>query len=122
MGDIGEAKAALEFIKAGFDVYAPLTESVKADFIVDTGTSILKVQVKTTKSKASSGFYTVQLRTTGKNSNTVSIRKRQAGDYDFLFVLTNDNDWFFIPESELPTNTKTLNNSVDRYKNNFDAV
>ena len=34
MGDIGEAKAALEFIKAGFDVYAPVTESVKADFIV----------------------------------------------------------------------------------------
>jgi hypothetical protein len=122
MGDIGEAKAVFEFVKEGLDVFLPVNEFQKADLVVGYNSALFKVQVKTTKTKGPSNKYVVQLKTTGKNSTAISICNREDGDYDFLFVLTDDGDWYLIPENVLPKTSATLNESYDKFKNNFNGI
>ena len=122
MGDIGEAKAVFEFVKDGFDVFLPVNEFQKADLVVGHKNKLYSIQVKTTKTKGNSNKYVVQLKTTGKSSNTISTVNREDGDYDFLFVLTNEGDWYLIPEDILPKTATTLNETYSIFKNNFSAI
>lgn len=122
MGDIGEAKAIFEFIREGFDVFLPLNEFQKADLVVSYDNTLYTIQVKTTKSKGPSNKYVAQLKTTGKNSNTISTVNRKDGDYDFLFILTDDGDWYLIPENILPKTTVTLGDPYEEFKNNFNGI
>ena len=122
MGDIGEAKAVFEFVKEGFNVFLPINEFQKADLVIGHNNSLYSIQVKTTKTKGSSNKYVVQLKTTGKNSSAVSVSNREDGDYDFLFVLTDDGDWYLVPESVLPKTSATLNETYAEFKNNFSAI
>lgn len=122
MGDIGEARALYEFIKKGIDVFLPANEFQKADLVINYEGLFFSIQVKTTKTKGASNNYIAQLRTTGKNSSAVSISNRKDGDYNFLFVLTNEDDWYLIPEAKLPKTAVTLNSTYDTYKNNFDIL
>lgn len=46
IGEIGEAAFMLEAVRRGFIVSQPFGHAQKYDFIVDTGTKLLKVQIK----------------------------------------------------------------------------
>ena len=102
-GNLGEARAIYEYTKMGYTVLKPLTDSDKYDIVIDTGEQLLKVQVKTSRYKAKSYSsynktgYTVNLATRGGNTTKNTIRSRQDGDYDMLFVLIETGRCWSIP-------------------------
>ena len=100
-GNIGAARAVYEFTKMGYTVLVPLSDSDKYDIVVDNGMDLLKVQVKTSQYKSTSGGYSVNLKTSGGNTKSNTIIKRKEGDYDLLFVLTELGDCWIIPETAL---------------------
>ena len=100
-GDLGEARAVYEYTKLGYTVLKPLSEGNKYDFVIDDGSNLLKVQVKTSRCKTKSGGYEVCLKTSGGNTKINTIRRRARTDYDLLFVLTENGKCWSIPSSAL---------------------
>ena len=92
-GDIGMCYAMAYYAKLGWTVSVPVTDSQDYDLVVDNGTRLFKVQVKTTKSISPSGNYIVSLRTIGGN--------RSENSSDLLFALTDSGDCYSIPKSEI---------------------
>lgn len=116
-GDIGEARAIYEYTKLGFSVSRTLFDSSKYDLIIDTGEGLERVQVKTTSFKERSGYYSVNLKTSGGSSSKGTIRNRTDGDYDYLFVLTGDGNCWSIPvDSDTPKTNIVLNKKYDKYR------
>lgn len=117
-GDIGEAKAIYEFIKRGFVVSKPINDKARYDLIVDDGSNILRVQVKTTKQKCKRPRtgYKVKINSTYSNRNATHIRGRQDGDYDILFVLTEEGRSWIIPESALVGVVNEVTVGTSKYK------
>lgn len=113
-GNLGVARAVYEYTKMGYTVLAPLSDSDKYDLVVDTGTVLLKVQVKTSRCPAKSGQYnktgwTVNLATKGGNTSKNTVRRRQDGDYDLLFILTADDCCWSIPVGALGDTRTSIN-------------
>jgi hypothetical protein len=113
-GNLGVARAVYEYTKLGYVVLAPMSDSEKYDLVIDTGSELLKVQVKTSRCKSGSGCtynrtgWAVNLSTKGGNTKTNNIRRRQAGDYDMLFVLVDSGDCWSIPVAALGTAGATI--------------
>jgi hypothetical protein len=94
-GNLGEATAILFYAERGDRVSKPLFENSPYDLIVDDGISLKRVQVKTTRYKAPSGKYRVNLRTFGGNrSGTGKVKKISAEEVDLVFVLVEDGRMF----------------------------
>jgi len=100
-GDLGEARAVYEYTKLGYTVLKPLSEGNKYDLVVDNGTNLLKVQVKTSRCQTKSGGYEVSLKTSGGNTKSNTIRRRSQDDYHLLFVLTENGRCWSIPVEAL---------------------
>ena len=100
-GNIGEARAILEFSKMNWKVSKPLFVNTKYDLIVDTGTHLLKVSVKTSRYKKTNGGFEVKISTSGGNTSKNVIKPRTKTDFDILFVVTSDGDCYMIPSEEL---------------------
>jgi len=100
-GNVGVARAIYEYTKKGFTVLMPLSDSSKYDLVVDDGEALSRVQVKTSRCKSEHGGYTINLKTSGGNTKTNTIRVRESDDYDILFVLTEDGKCWSIPSTEL---------------------
>jgi hypothetical protein len=97
-GDIGMCYAMAYYAKLGWTVSVPVTDSQDYDLVVDNGTRLFKVQVKTTKSISPSGNYWVSLRTIGGNrSGTGKCKDFSENSSDLLFALTD----YSIPKSEI---------------------
>ncbi len=120
-GALGEAAAVYHLMKMGYCVYKPVCDAGKADFIIeDTNGVLSRVQVKTTRLRAKykTQPYVVNIATSGGNRK-INVRvKREEGDYDYLFVLTESGDCWFIPESALngAGNSVYLGTNFDQYK------
>ena len=67
-GDFGQAAAVLWYVKEGYVVSVPTTEGCRYDLIVDKGTALHRVQVKTASQPRGNGF-SVQLCTKGGNQS-----------------------------------------------------
>jgi len=80
-GDIATTQAIATFTEMGYDVAIPITESAKYDLIVDDGKELHRVQVKFSKNK------TVDLRMVHSNSKGYVVKKTQANEYDWLYIL-----------------------------------
>ncbi len=100
-GNVGVARAVYEYTKMGYTVLAPLSDSDKYDLVVDDGSSLKKVQVKTSRCASRSGGYAINLKTSGGNTKVNTVRKRSPDDYDLLFVLTEAGKCWNIPVSAL---------------------
>lgn len=100
-GDIGEARAIYEYTKMGFVVLRTIFDSAKYDLVIDDGTTLKRVQVKTSYNQKASGGFEVNLKTTGGNTKVNTIRPREEEDYDIVFVLTSDNRCWSIPVEHL---------------------
>lgn len=97
-GDIGMCYAMAYYAKLGWTVSVPVTDSQDYDLVVDNGTRLFKVQVKTTKSISPSGNYIVSLRTIGGNrSGTGKCKDFSENSSD----LTDSGDCYSIPKSEI---------------------
>ncbi len=94
-GDVAVAQAIATFTKKGYDVALPLTESAPYDIIVDTnkkqGVSLFRVQVRFSNSGE------VDLRRVHSNSKGYVVKKTKKNAYDWLYVLTGNNEEFLIP-------------------------
>jgi hypothetical protein len=102
-GNIGEARALYEYLKMGYDVTRTTFDSSKYDLIVERDGKLLKVQVKTSRCATAAGGWQVLLSTSGGNTKVNTIRRREATDYDLLFVLTDDGCCWSIPIEALGT-------------------
>lgn len=90
-GDIGLGVAIGYFVRNGYVVSIPLTDSQDYDLIVDNGNKLLKVQVKTTGYKTDYGVYNCSLTVKGGNrSGTGKTKKISLDSFDLLFILTSE--------------------------------
>lgn len=115
-GNIGEAKAIYELTRRGYAISRTLFDSEKYDLIADDGDRLLKIQVKTTRCKNQRGKYEVGLATSGGNTRTYTTRPRQGNDYDYLFVLAETGECWFIPADQLGSKAVVLGEKWDKYK------
>jgi hypothetical protein len=100
-GDIGEARAILEYTKLGYQVSRTLFDSAKYDLIIDDGKKLQRVQVRTSTQRDNKGRYRVGLVTSGGNTKKNIRRPREDDDYDILFALTSDDRSWSIPANQL---------------------
>lgn len=114
-GDMGMCYAIAYYSKLGWTI--PITDSQDYDLIVDTGTKLLKVQVKTTTQMSEHGVYIVSLRTCGGNKSGNTIKTFENNQSDLLFVLTDNGDCYSIPRDAITSkNTINLGEKVLMYK------
>ena len=115
-GNIGLAKAIYELQVLGYRVSIPLTENQKYDLICEKNDTLYRIQVKTTKQKSKYGIFMANLRTVGGSQKKFIAKKRIAGDYDLLYVLTENNISFLIPDSIINANsTISLGKNLSEY-------
>lgn len=102
-GNVGEARAIFELANLGYTIYKPLFQNTKSDLIVEKEGKLFKVQVKTSRvdRRTHGGGFRVQLYTSGGNTKTNTIRNRQEGDYDMLFIVHITGRCWLIPVESL---------------------
>jgi hypothetical protein len=116
-GNVGLGSAIAYFCLKGWNVSLPLTDSQEYDLVVDIDGKLNKVQVKTTYAKSPYGIYTVCLKTSGGNKSCQTIKLFDPTKVDYLFILTQDNEKYFIPCSEsTPKNTMKLGKQYQQFK------
>lgn len=104
------------YSKLCWTISVPITDTQDYDLIVDTGTNLLKVQVKTTKAFRDN-YFQVGLRTSSGNKNVTTIKDFSENSSDLLFVLTEAGDCYSIPRIEITSKTQlTLNAKFLPYK------
>ena len=119
-GNIGLVKALFELHLLGYRISIPITENQKYDLIGDKDGKLYRIQIKTTKNKSPYNIFIVGLRTLGGNQSFHSIKKRKIGDYDLLYVLTDENISYLIPDDAFNnTNSIHLNKDMEKYKINI---
>lgn len=101
-GDVGLAIAIAWFVENGYNVSIPLTDSQDYDLVVETRNKLSRVQIRTTYHKKPTGFYGVNLLVSGGNrSGTGKIKFFDPERVDYLFVVTETRDKYFIPSSHI---------------------
>lgn len=112
-GDAGLGAAICYFTGNGHIVCLPISEGQEYDLIVDMGSGLKTVQIKTTRYKAPSGHYIANLRVLGGNrSGAGKVKKLDTSKIDYVFVLDASNAWYLIPTGTLNgTGSVTLNES-----------
>jgi hypothetical protein len=114
-GDWGLGAAINYFTEIGYGVLVPLTDSQDYDLVVDSGSGLYKIQVKTTTFKSKSGNYFISLTVKGGNRSYSTIKPFDNAAVDFVFVLTADNDRYLIPTGTLGSSI-TLSGKYLQYK------
>jgi hypothetical protein len=113
-GNVGMGRAIAYFSSKCATVSIPLTDTQDYDLVVELEGVLKKVQVKTTRFKAKSGFYDVCLvskgGTKGEKYGTV-----KDGSCDLLFIATEDGVDYLIPVSEVKVDKLRLNPARDVY-------
>ena len=115
-GNIGAHRAVYEYGKLGYNVLWPLCDSAKYDLVIEKDGKFQRVQVKTSRAnteyrnKRKDGSVTktlcptrwnVMLATSGGNTKLNTIKLRQDGDYNILFVLVANGKCWSIPVDQL---------------------
>jgi hypothetical protein len=83
-GNVGMGQAIAYYTQKGYTVSIPLNDCQEYDLVVEYPDGLKKVQVKTTKHKAPSGNYMVNLRTMSGYKDKYSYK---IGAYDILFAV-----------------------------------
>lgn len=95
-GDYGLAECIRYCAENGWTVLLPLTDSQEYDLAVDIDGTLKKVQCKTTAYKSRHGNYEVMLKTCGGNQSFHSIKKFKRNSVDFIYVLCDNKDAYWI--------------------------
>jgi hypothetical protein len=117
-GTIGLSIAISWFSINGYIVSIPINDNQDYDLLVDNGTNVLKVQVKTTKYKIkNSKNFTVQLKSVRPNKTINKIIKFDGTKSDLLFIVTSENEKYLIPSIALHNyNAVSLGDKVLQWK------
>ncbi len=106
-GLLGLTDAIGWFGRQGWSVSLPLIDSQPYDLIVDDGTRLQRVQVKTTTYRSRYGVFVVSLATRGGNQSFHTSKDFDPASCELLFVLTDDEQRYLIPTSKLRGRTTT---------------
>jgi PD-(D/E)XK nuclease superfamily protein len=118
-GDVGVAMAIAYYTKTGYGVSTPLTDNLRYDLIVDDGTSLQRVQVKTTfYVPATTTSYEVNFKTSGGNQSWNRIRKNISEDEtELVFVYCGDGTMYQFPAKVVAGKDKMrLSKQLEQYK------
>lgn len=119
-GNAGLSYAIAYFGCNGYTVSIPLNDTQDYDLIVDDGTSLKKVQVKST-SQTKDGRYLVSLKSCGGTKGAIYKTVKDT-DIDLLFVLCSNKDAYVIPKEAITQcSALTLNPNVTQKTNQYDV-
>ena len=98
-GAITEQKCFMKCIEQGYIVSKPLFDNARYDFILDTGTQLLKIQVKTSRWKdeehSSFIFNCYSQHSTGNGNKRMRYSKE-----DIDYFMTEKDDVFYLYPAE----------------------
>lgn len=97
-GQIIELKVQEELLRYGFDISIPSYNASKYDLIADTGSELLRIQVKKSISKTFSSF-TFQCTTQNVKSSTKAKHKYDSNEIDYFATVWKDKV-YLIPVDE----------------------
>lgn len=104
------------YTSLNFEVLLPIGDKRPYDLVVDNGEKLIKIQSKFTSEKRTSGSYRVELRVTGGNKSRNTRALYNDGDFDFLFVYTDDGQKYHIPFAEvIGKHSVTLGQGYSRF-------
>ena len=95
-GDLAVAHCIWRLTRLGYEILLPIGDKQKYDLIVERSGDVRKVQVKFA-GRYARGSCIAKLRYTGGNKSNYSSKRYNDGDFDYLFVFTEDEQSFFIP-------------------------
>jgi hypothetical protein len=104
-GLIGLTDALAWFGAQGWDVCVPLIDNQPYDLVVDDGTGLKKVQVKTTTQCSPNGAYRVMLCTNGGNQSFHTKTYFDPSACDLLYVLTDSWSRYLVPTGVITART-----------------
>jgi FlaG/FlaF family flagellin (archaellin) len=107
-GDTATAQCIATFTKKGYDVLIPLTESAAYDLVLDTGKTLVRVQVKYSSGKE------VDLRNIHSNAKGYVVKKTKESSYDWLYVLHESGEEYLI--KKCLNGRRSITFSDDTYK------
>ena len=106
-GRITEQKCYLKCLEAGFQVSRPLFDDARYDFILDTGTKLLRIQIKTSswnEDKSAFSFNGYSQHSTGNGNKRMKYTNKEI-DY---FMTENDGVFYLYPAGENGFVSKSL--------------
>jgi hypothetical protein len=104
-GLVGLTDAIAWFGRHGWSVCLPLIDSQPYDLVVDDGTSLQRVQVKTTTYRSRYGIHVVSLATRGGNQSFHTSKAFDPNACELLYVLTDGGDRYLIPTGVIRSST-----------------
>lgn len=113
-GQIIELKVQEEMLRYGFDVSVPNYNASKYDLIVDTGTELLKIQVKKSISHSKNSF-SFSCTTQNVKSSSKAKHKYTKDEIDYFATVWQDKV-YLIPVEET-SQLKTLQLEKNNYGN-----
>ena len=107
-GNVGMGQAIAYYTLKGYTISIPLNDCQEYDLVVEYPDGLKKVQVKTTKHKAPSGNYIVNLRTMSGHKDKYEYR---IGTYDIFLAIDELGRIYEFTSEELKDykNCVTLN-------------
>jgi PD-(D/E)XK endonuclease len=109
-GLVGEAKFIGFAAAQGWHIFRGMDGHERYDYVVDTGTHLYRVEVKSSSSVQASH----------RNYYYVTASKLNDVEYDYLFYATPDGD-YWIPRAAVPSRTLSLKQVGGVYKRNITA-
>lgn len=97
-----ELECEKEFIRRGYMVSIPISQSSKYDFIVDINSRLIRIQVKYSR-KSKTGF-SFGLKSVHLNSKGAVVHKYTQDDIDYICTYF-DNSCYMIPIREVENRT-----------------
>lgn len=115
-GDVGLGAAIGWFVRNGYTVCVPLTDSQDYDLIVDKDCGLERVQVKTTYCKNTDGAFQANLRVCGGNRSRSTIKMFDPSRVEVIFILTEAGTQYLIPAAKVTARTAlSLGPKWDKY-------
>lgn len=102
-----ELQCQLYFTQFGYNISVPLTEDCKYDFILDIGTRLLRIQVKTASISSAQTGITFSVKSSHLSTKGSISKNYTEQDIDFFATYFNDM-CYLIPVSRCGKAQKTL--------------
>ncbi|WP_157669216.1 group I intron-associated PD-(D/E)XK endonuclease [Bacillus cereus] len=119
-GNAGVGMAIAYFTSQKYIVSIPLSDTQDYDLVVDMGSGLKKVQVKTASSLQGNKNYTVTLKQSKHNTKGNTIKNFDEYDCEYVFISVIDGTMYLIPRSEITARSAiVLYDKYDKFKVTF---
>lgn len=106
-GVLTELAVQQAFISHGFGISVPVLPTSRYDMIVDTGSNLIKVQVKTARDIPDSDGFMISLRSSRTHRWGVQSVRYTADDVD-MFATVHDGNVYVIPQIDVDGQTQCI--------------